>query len=57
MQAKLKIRNWYQYGYWQIALIPHFSIYYCEVTCISFGWIFWVVEIWLGKKNSLDDLC
>lgn len=62
-EIKVKFRNWFINDAKQIALLPHFDVFweswdvsYYKGTnfCISFGFLMFVMEIWIGK--DLEDL-
>ena len=51
---KFKFRNQLSKDHWQIELLPICGIFSSDKTyCFIIGWLFWVLEFWVGDVDEL----
>ena len=52
---KVKFRQQYKGGTYQINLLPNLDLFWQDghdAQMVSFGWLFWIVEVWWGKDTK-----
>lgn len=55
MKIKMRLRNWVEDDGWQVAVLPHFSVFSSSPNlCLAFSWLHLCFEIWIGRE--LEDL-